>query len=267
MALLSLENIQKEYRGNAGVTAAVRGVSLEIAEQATVGLVGESGSGKSTLGRIVGLLEDPTAGRLVYRGQALGRAPWRQPTLRRDIQLIFQDPVSSLNPRWTVRQILSEPFRLQYNALYRDRSQLEDRIRELLHDVRLSEDLLMEKPGNLSGGQCQRISLARTMALKPSLVVLDESLSALDMSTKASMVALLKSLQESHGMAYLFISHDLGLVQAIAQEIYVLKDGAVVEHGPTASLLQSTRDPYLTELKQTVLRIGDFRWNAAQEEG
>lgn len=262
MALLTLENIVKWYRSSAGTTKALQGVSMDIGESMTVGIVGESGSGKSTLGRIVGLLEDPTGGIVTFRGTRLEKAPWRHPELRRNIQLIFQDPVSSLNPRWTVRQILEEPFHLQQAAIYQDKGRLRQRIGTLLEEVRLSESLLASRPGELSGGQCQRINLARTLALRPSLVVLDESLSALDMSTKASTVALLKMLQVRHQIAYLFISHDLGLVQSIADAIYVIKEGKVVDHGPTDVLLRQSADPYLRQLKEAVLRIGDFRWNA-----
>jgi oligopeptide transport system ATP-binding protein len=225
---------------------AVAGVSLVLRQGETLGIVGESGSGKSTLGRAV-LRMVPAAGSVRFEDRALmplSRAEMRP--LRRRLQLVFQDPYGSLSPRMTVGQIVTEGL-----LVHEPGSTAQDRDRraaEALEEVRLDAGLRHRFPHEFSGGQRQRIAIARAMALKPKLVILDEPTSALDRSVQKTIVELLRDLQARHGLAYLFVSHDLATVRAMADRILVMKDGRVVEEGETDALLAAPRADYTKRL-------------------
>jgi oligopeptide transport system ATP-binding protein len=225
---------------------AVDGVSLRVRQGETVGVVGESGSGKSTLGRAL-LRLVPASGMIAFEDRnlmPLNRAAMRP--LRRRLQLVFQDPFGSLSPRMTAGQIVSEGLLVHEPALSgkeRDR-----RAAQAFEEVRLDTATRHRFPHEFSGGQRQRIAIARAMILKPKLVVLDEPTSALDRSVQAGIVELLRQLQERHGLAYIFISHDLAVVRALADEIMVMKDGRVVERGSARALFEAAKEPYTRDL-------------------
>jgi oligopeptide/dipeptide ABC transporter ATP-binding protein len=222
---------------------AVDGVSFEIGRAETLGLVGESGCGKSTLGRTLLRLTNPSAGRIAFEGRDITtmRRPELRP-LRRRMQIIFQDPHSSLDPRMTVRAALSEPLRV--HGLVQSRAEETERLEELLRRVGLRSDALDLYPHEFSGGQRQRIGIARALALNPSFVVCDEPLSALDVSIQAQIVNLLLDLQEQLSLSYFFISHDLRVVEYVSDRIAVMYLGRIVEIGPSAQLCRRPRHPY-----------------------
>ncbi len=229
-----------------GYVRAVDGVSLAIRAGTTLGIVGESGSGKTTLG--LGLLRLTAAqGRIRFAGQDITTVPQRRlRPLRRQMQIVFQDPFSSLSPRLSVAQIVEEGLKvhnLSANAAER-RLLIETALAEVGLDAHAAE----RYPHEFSGGQRQRIAIARALVLKPRLVVLDEPTSALDMSVQAQIVELLRELQARHGLAYLFISHDLRVVRALAHEILVMKDGRIVEAGPTERVMTAPEHPYTRSL-------------------
>lgn len=263
--LVEVEHISKTYQvheaGKKRQVLAVSDVSLLIPAGHTVGIVGESGSGKSTLGQMIAGFEKPTAGRILYDGLSVA-AMTRQQSLdfRRSVQVIWQDPVASLNPRFTVRQLIAEPYRIQERRIYRDRVLLQEKISELLEEVGLSQSLLENRPGELSGGQCQRIGIARAMAMRPRLMILDESLSALDASIQMTIVLLLRRLQERYGMAYLFITHDIKMAQRVSEQLVVMRHGRVVDSGSGVNLIQESTNPYVQELRSSVLEFGQHRF-------
>lgn len=255
--LLAAIGLEKRYAVRRGLfgskTAslpALRGVDFEIASGSTLGLVGESGSGKTTVGRIVARLTDPDAGSLRFKGEdwlALrGRELRRR---RRDLQVVFQDPQTSLNPRMRAADQIAEPLRVQGLARGRE---LRERVRELLRDVGLPPEAGDRLPRELSGGQRQRVALARALATGPRLVVCDEPVSALDVSVAAQIVNLLLDLRERAGLSYLFISHDLAVVSRIADRIAVLYLGRIVEEGPTDEVSARPLHPYTFALVAAV---------------
>ena len=216
-------------------------ISFALQPWEMLGIVGESGSGKSTLARAVLRLLEPSRGRLRFRGRDLLALPERElRAVRREMQIVFQDPGSSLDPRMTVAAILAEP--LAVHRLAR-RSQREERARRLLRTVELGPELLHRYPHELSGGQAQRVALARALATEPALLVLDEALSALDVSLQAQMANLLRDLQRSLAIACLFISHDLRLTAYLCNRVGVLSRGALVEIGQPAALVHDPRHP------------------------
>ena len=250
--LVQASGIVRRYDGAGGGVIAVDDVSLEIAAGTTVGLVGESGSGKSTFGRVVTGLETADAGTLRFDGAdvtRLGREAAR--ALSRERQLVFQDTVASLNPRQTVAQAIEAP--LAIHGVGRDERRR--RAAELLDLVQLGARFAQRYPRSLSGGQCQRVGIARALALEPRLVVLDEAVSALDVSVQAQVLNLLHELQERLGLTYLFISHDLGVVRYMAQEIVVLRHGRLVERSDRETLFRAPRDAYTRELIAAVPTI------------
>lgn len=229
---------------------AVNGVSLSVAEAETVGLVGESGSGKSTVGRLALRLLDADEGSIRYRGQDITdlKAGSMRP-LRREMQMVFQDPYASLDPSMTIASSIAEPFIVHRAA---DRDDQIDRVVELLNDVGLGPDFVHRYPHELSGGQRQRVSIARALAISPSLVVCDEAVSALDTSTQAQVLNLLRSLRDSRGLAYLFIAHDLQVVYYMSDRIAVMYLGEIVEEGPADDVYHRPRHPYTEALLSAI---------------
>ncbi|MFT8244834.1 ABC transporter ATP-binding protein [Roseomonas sp. BN140053] len=242
--VLEVENLVKRFpvgRGGLAVHA-INDVSFRIGAGETLGLVGESGSGKSTIGRTVLRLLDPTAGRIRFLGQDITTLPERRcRELRGAMQMVFQDPWSALNPRMSVAALLEEPLKLHTSL---NASQRRDRVQELAHSVRLPAEALRRNPSGMSGGQLQRVCIARAIATAPKLIVLDEPTSSLDLSVRAGILDLLAQIQADTGVALLFITHDLGTVQRISDRIMVLYLGAVTEYASAEALFRAPQHPY-----------------------
>jgi oligopeptide transport system ATP-binding protein len=256
MPLVQISRLTKQFvRGKGlfrrGTTVrAVDDVSFDILEGETFGLVGESGSGKTTTGRCLLRLIEPTSGSVMFRGEdvlAFSRRRLRE--ARRDMQIVFQDPYSSLNPRMRARQIVEEPLIIHRIG---NRGQRRERVAELFAQVGLDPAHLERYPHEFSGGQRQRIGLARALALHPSFLVLDEPVSALDVSVQAQVVNLLMDLQQRLNLTYLFIAHDLRLVEHICDRVAVMYLGRIVELAPAASLFQSPQHAYTKALLSAV---------------
>jgi oligopeptide transport system ATP-binding protein len=238
--------------GKGPLLKAVDGVSFSLSAGETLGLVGESGCGKSTLGRLALALLPPTCGRIVFAGEDLARVSnKRLKELRRDIQIIFQDPYSSLNPRMSVGQILEEPYVIHNLGTRQERRAW---VAELLREVGLTTDVLDRYPHEFSGGQRQRLGIARALALKPKLIVADEPVSALDVSIQAQILNLLAELQQRHGLTYLFISHDLSVISQISNRVAVMYVGRLMEMATREVLAQARLHPYTEALLAAVPR-------------
>ncbi|MDP4503371.1 ABC transporter ATP-binding protein [Nonomuraea turcica] len=232
---------------------AVDGVSLTVGHEETVGLVGESGSGKTTVARTVVGLVRPDSGSVLLDGQRLGPAGRRPAALQRAVQMVFQDPRSSLNPRMTVAAMMNEVWRTHpSSAPAGDRTA---ELHRLLDDVGLDSSVAERRAGELSGGQCQRVSIARALAVRPQLLVCDEAVSALDVSVQAQVLRLLVDLRQRHRLSMLFISHDLGVVHQIADRIAVMRGGVLVEEGPAGDVLGSPRHDYTRSLLDAALEL------------
>jgi peptide/nickel transport system ATP-binding protein len=246
--LLSIDRLTVTYpaRGfRARPFTAVHDVSLDVRPGETVGLVGESGSGKSSLGRAILGLAPVSAGNLRYHGNDIGNArPGERRKLAGDLQVVFQDPYSSLNPALTIETILMEPLL----AGGVPRREAAGRIRELLDAVGLPRDSLDRLPREFSGGQRQRIAIARALSVRPRLIVCDEPVSALDLSTQARVLRLFREIQERTGVAYLFISHDLSVVRHLSHRVAVMFRGVVVEWGDCAQVTERPQHPYTQRL-------------------
>jgi oligopeptide/dipeptide ABC transporter ATP-binding protein len=255
--LLVVEDLKKHYPvrggvwgGTVGHVRAVDGVSLSVRQGETLGLVGESGCGKSTLGRTVMRLEDPTDGRVTFEGRDLAHASRRELfELRRDIQMIFQDPYSSLNPRMSVGEIVREPLLVHRVGT---RAEQVETVRALFQTVGLSADMLDRYPHEFSGGQRQRIGVARALTLDPKLIIADEPVSALDVSVQSQVLNLMVRLQRERGLTYVFISHDLSVVQHVSDTVAIMYLGRIVEKGPVDRIFEAPAHPYTRALLQAV---------------
>jgi len=256
--LIRVENLSKlhERRNLAGAREKVRaldGVSFGVFPGSTLAVVGESGSGKSTLASCLACLEFPTTGNIWFDGTDVVAVPESsRRKIRPQIQLIFQDPASSLNPRWSVLQIVVEPISLQGKF---NREEMHRRAASLLERVGLSSEIMNRPPAELSGGQRQRLAIARALMLEPKLLILDEALSALDCSVQAQIANLLLELQDSLGITYLFISHDLAMAAHLADEIAVMHRGRIVEQGPADKILKHPEHETTRQLLAAVPKI------------
>lgn len=240
--------------GDAGAVRAVDGVDLSVASGETLAVVGESGCGKSTLGRTLLNLDQPTAGTIRFGGDDItGLSDHKMRPYRRRMQMVFQDPLASLNPRQTVGQIVKAP--LEVHGIGADDAERTERVKSLLERVGLDAAHVDRHPGQFSGGQQQRIALARALSLEPDLLVADEPVSALDVSVQAQILSLLDDLQDEFGLALLFVTHDLSVVKQIADRVAVMYLGQLVEVGPVDGIFAEPRHPYTRSLLSAVPRI------------
>jgi oligopeptide/dipeptide ABC transporter ATP-binding protein len=261
VSLLEVKNLRVHFPVKGGglggareTVKAVDGVSFQIAAGETLGLVGESGCGKSTLGRAILRLVDPTAGEIFLGGQEITRLSNSQlRPLRRKFQMIFQDPFGSLNPRMTVADIVGEA--LDIHGLTDSRTAREKRIAELLQSVGLDAAYAQRYPHEFSGGQRQRIGIARALAVEPELIICDEPVSALDVSVQAQIINLLRDLQQQRGLAYLFIAHDLAVVEHISHRVMVMYLGKVVEQAEAKEIIRAPKHPYTQALISAVPEV------------
>ncbi len=260
--LLKVENVKKYFPVRKGLllrkvgdVKAVDDISFELRKGETLGLVGESGCGKSTLGRTVIRLYEPTSGSVFFRGQdATKLSGAALKSFKKSMQMIFQDPYASLNPRHTVGHIIAEPLKVHNPEISSD--ERDEIVRALLSKVGLNPDYTNRYPHEFSGGQRQRISVARAISLKPEVVIGDEPVSALDVSVQAQVLNLMKDLQEELNLTYLFISHDLGVVEHMCTTVAVMYLGRIVEKAPAKELFSSPKHPYTKALIHAVPKVG-----------
>ncbi|MFE9724441.1 ABC transporter ATP-binding protein [Streptomyces sp. NPDC005794] len=248
--LLEAVGLRREFGRGAGRVTAVDGVSLTVHAGETLGIVGESGSGKTTLGRMLVRLTDPTSGRIRYAGKEIGSLPEKDlRPFRRELQMVFQDPVASLNPRRSIGESVADPLRAAGET---DETRIRDRVRELLERVGLDAGRYGRYPHEFSGGQRQRIGIARVLAAEPKLIVCDEPVSALDVTTQAQVIALLAELQHELGIGLVFIAHDLAVVRQVSDRVAVMRQGRIVEQGVVDEVYGSPQDPYTKQLLAAV---------------
>lgn len=249
--ILEVKHLKKYFKTARGTLHAVDDVSFTIEKGKTLGIVGESGCGKSTTGRAILRLLEPTDGQVIFNGQditALSSSKMRQ--MRRDMQIIFQDPFSSLDPKKTVSQTIAEP--IIENKILKDKKAIDARVRELMATVGLAERLVNAYPHELDGGRRQRIGIARALAMEPKLIVCDEPVSALDVSIQAQILNLLQELKEQMGLTFIFITHDLSVVNHFADEIAVMYLGQLIEKAPTEELFDHPVHPYTRALLSAI---------------
>ena len=248
--LIQTKDLKKYFKTGTGMLHAVDNVNLSIEKGQTLGVVGESGCGKSTLGRTILRLLPATGGSVFFDGkdiQKLGTSEMKR--MRSEMQIIFQDPYASLNPRLSVSQIIEEP--LKVNHIYKNKEEKDRKILELMDTVGLARRLANSYPHELDGGRRQRIGVARALALNPSFIVCDEPVSALDVSIQAQVLNLMMDLQDSMGLTYMFITHDLSVVRHISTHIAVMYLGQVVEYAPSHQLFDDPKHPYTKQLLES----------------
>ena len=249
--ILEVKHLKKYFKTARGTLHAVDDESFTIEKGKTLGIVGESGCGKSTTGRAILRLLEPTDGQVIFNGQditALSSSKMRQ--MRRDMQIIFQDPFSSLDPKKTVSQTIAEP--IIENKILKDKKAIDARVRELMATVGLAERLVNAYPHELDGGRRQRIGIARALAMEPKFIVCDEPVSALDVSIQAQILNLLQELKEQMGLTFIFITHDLSVVNHFADEIAVMYLGQLIEKAPTEELFDHPVHPYTRALLSAI---------------
>ncbi len=249
-SLIRVENLEKHFKVGRKLVKAVDGVSFEVMKGETLGLIGESGCGKTTLGRTLVRLTEPTGGKIFFKDKEISSLSQKKfRPLRKKIQIVFQDPYSSLNPRMTIREILSRPLKVFENL---SGSEIEGKVTEAMTSVGLRPEHLNRYPHEFSGGQRQRIAIARALILKPEFVVLDEPTSALDVSVQAQILNLLKELKKSFNMTYLFISHDLSVIRYMSDRIAVMYLGKIVEMATSDELFENPIHPYTKLLMKSI---------------
>jgi peptide/nickel transport system ATP-binding protein len=272
-ALLKVRDLKKYFSSRKNFFShqtdtikAVDGVSFDVYPGETIGLVGESGSGKTTLGRLLIRLTEPTSGEIIFEGRdltSLKSSEIRE--VRKSMQIIFQDPYSSLDPRQMIGEAILEPMKI--HGLYKNRSAQKNRVFELLDKVGLDEKSYNRYPHEFSGGQRQRVCIARALAVDPRFLILDESVSALDVSVQAQVLNLLNQLKKDFNFTYIFISHDLSIVKFMSDRIFIMRNGKFVEMGFPEDLYLKPRDPYTRELIEAIPKgdLEDIRRNILQK--
>ena len=250
-ALLEVKGLKKYFSTPRGMLHAVDDVTFTINKGQTLGVVGESGCGKSTTGRAILRLIEPTGGEVLFEGEDLNKLNKEQMRKKRkDLQIIFQDPFSSLNPRKTISQTIAEPLKL--NHLVSDKKKMQERVLELMATVGLAERLYNTYPHELDGGRRQRIGIARALAVNPKFIVCDEPVSALDVSIQAQILNLMEDLQEQMGLTYMFITHDLSVVNHFSDDIAVMYLGKLIEKAPSDELFKNPTHPYTQALLSAI---------------
>ena len=249
--ILEVKHLKKYFNTPKGTLHAVDDVSFTLERGKTLGIVGESGCGKSTTGRAILRLIEPTAGEVIFNGEDITKKNKEQMRLlRREMQLIFQDPYASLDPRKTVSEIIGEPLKLQ--KLIPDAKKRAERVHELMEVVGLADRLINTYPHELDGGRRQRIGIARALAMEPKLIICDEPVSALDVSIQAQILNLMQDLQEQMGLTYIFITHDLSVVNHFANDIAVMYLGQLIEKAPSVTLFDNPVHPYTKALLSAI---------------
>ena len=249
--ILEVKNLKKYFNTPSGVLHAVDDVSFTLEKGKILGVVGESGCGKSTMGRAILRLHEPTSGEVLFEGKDITKISTEEMRkLRSEMQIIFQDPFASLNPRKTVSEIIGEPLRL--HKIYKSAAEREKHVLELMEVVGLAERLVNTYPHELDGGRRQRIGIARALALNPKFIVCDEPVSALDVSIQAQILNLLKRLKKERGLTYMFITHDLSVVNYFSDDIMVMYLGKMVEYAPSEELFENPVHPYTKALLSAI---------------
>lgn len=253
--VLDVRDLVVEFKvGGGRVVNAVSKISFDVCRGETLAVVGESGCGKTTLGKAVLQLPPPNSGDVIFEGTNLSKLPKEQlRSARTAMQMVFQDPISSLDPRMTVRDLVEEPLWIWERGNAEERAA---KVRELLNNVGLDPELVLNRRSyEFSGGQCQRISIARSLALEPRMLICDEPVSALDVSVQAQIVNLLQDLQEQLGVAYLFIAHDLAVVEHVSDHVIVMHHGKIVESAPAGEIYANPRHDYTKKLLSAVPKL------------
>jgi peptide/nickel transport system ATP-binding protein len=254
--LLEVSGVVKSFTrnrlwGKSARLTAVDNVSFQVEQGTAIGLVGESGSGKSTLGELILGLQRPDEGHIYFQGiDPASTNPQQRRIVTREMQVIFQNSLESLNPRMTVEELIAEPMKL--HGLFSSRKALLEETYRLMQEVGLPEEFGRRRPAEMSGGQCQRIAIARSLGLKPSFIVCDEIVSALDVSLQTQVLLLLKDLQHQYGITYLFISHDLHVVRLFCDSIFVMQQGQIIDRGTPHYIFEESVVPYTKQLIQSI---------------